>query len=368
VDLDDVMARVRELPMRLQSLRVETRGWTDDHLSMLASERARRLLIRRAMPPETSGRRSQTHLRSWMEFGEHGWDPGFVDLWPQRWREEHEQMSAEGKASRFVSGRDGDSYWHGHGDDVTVTDARRLKTSLGSAWVVGRRWISRPARRDVLGVANGVLGRSVLRVRITPEPGVSLDMGPFYSGDMHEIVVDVSTGMTLAVTSLLNGTAFRHDEVTDFEVDAAIPTALTRAPEDAEEVPAGQGFRSVEEVATRAELLLLAPTWLPPEYSFQTGGVYRRDDIPDTTLVFSRDRHEFVSLYERPASHQPGDDAILWERVERGSRTVLISDRSDQVGERVAHTTLDGTWAIIYATLPAAQLLDIAFSLESVTP
>jgi hypothetical protein len=361
------MTRVRELPTRLRSLRVETHGWTDDDLSTLASERAQRLLVRHSVPrPEVGGRRSETRVRSWMEFGENGWDPdpGFIDLWPQRWREEREQTGGDGEVS--VSGRDGDRYWWDHGDGVKVTDARRLKAGLMSAWVVGRRWVSRPAQRDFLGVADAMLGRSVARVRITPEPGIPLDAGPFYSGDAHEIAVDLATGMTLAVTTYVDDIAFRHHEVVNFEIDASIPAALTEPPADAEEVRPSQGFRTVEEVAAAAQLSLLSPRWLPPEYSFQTGGVYRRDDIPEATLVFSRDRREFVSLYEWPESQQRGDDTIEWERVERGTRTVLISDRSDQAGQRVAHTTLDGTWAIIYATLPAAELLDIAFSLEAV--
>jgi hypothetical protein len=302
-----------------------------------------------------------------MEFGENGWDSGFIDLWPQRWREDLEQTSADGEVSRSISARDGDSYWWDHGDGIKVTDARRLKAGLASSWVVGRRWVSARVKRDLIDVSTSLLGPSVIRIRIAPAPGVRWDPGRFYAGDVHEIIVDVATGMTLAVTSVVDGTVFHHDEVTDFEIDAPVATTLTEVPGDAEAVPASQGFRTVEEVAAAAQLSLLAPTWLPPEYSFQTGGVFVRDDVPEATLVFSRDRREFVSLYEWPESQQRGDDVYEWERVERGPRTVLISDRSDQSGQRVAHTTLDGTWAIIYASVPAPELLDIAFSLEAVT-
>jgi hypothetical protein len=45
---------------------------------------------------------------------------------------------------------------------------------------------------------------------------------------------------------------------------------------------------------------------------------------------------------------------------------VLISDRSDQPGLRVARTAVNGTQATLRASLPAADLLDIAFSLEPV--
>ena len=114
---------------------------------------------------------------------------------------------------------------------------------------------------------------------------------------------------------------------------------------------------------------MLAPTWLPAEYSFQSGGVYVRDDVPQVSLTFSRDRREFVSLFEWPES------LSVWRgrlragmRVERGSRTVLISDLSDRVGERVVEVTLEGTWVNIITTLPATDLLALAFSLERVIP
>ena len=311
-------------------------------------------------------RRSETRVHSWMEFGEDAWDHQFIGLWPQRWREEHEQTSSDGEVSRFVSARDGDSYWREHGEGVTVTDARRLKTGLVSAWVVGRRWVSAPVTRDFLDGSTSVLGRPCVVVRVTPEQGARLDAGRFYAGDSHEITVDVATGLTLAVTSVVEGTAFYHDEVADFEIDAPVAATLTKVPEDAEAVPASQGFRSVEEVAAAAQLALLAPTWLPPGYTFQTGGVFVRDDVPEATLVFSRDRREFVSLYEWPESRSRGEEVYEWERVERGPRTVFISDRSDQSGERVAHTTRHGTWAIIYASIAAPELLSLAFSLEKV--
>ena len=41
-------------------------------------------------------------------------------------------------------------------------------------------------------------------------------------GDAHEIVVDLVTGITLAVTSVMDGIEFHHDEVTDLEIDAPV--------------------------------------------------------------------------------------------------------------------------------------------------
>jgi hypothetical protein len=200
------MARVRELPTWLRSLRVETRGWSIDVLSGWASERARGLIVRR-LPRAGNGpgERSETRVRSWMEFGEHAWEPGFIDLWPLRWRQELQHTGADGSVSRSVSARDGDSYWWDHADGVKVTDARRLRAGLASAWVVGRRWASGPATREVVDRSTSVLGRSCIRVRVTPEPGRRLEAGRLYSGDSHDLIVDTATGMTFAVTSVVDG-------------------------------------------------------------------------------------------------------------------------------------------------------------------
>jgi hypothetical protein len=369
IGLDDVLARVRELPTWLRSLRVETKGWSDHEMHSLASDRARGLLVRRIRrSADAPARRSETRTRSWMEFGDGAWEEGFIGLWPARWREEHEWTSADGKVSRLVSGRDGDAYWWDHGDGAKVTDARRLRPGLASAWVVGRRWARVPAQRDLVDVTTSVLGRSVARIRVTPDRRAKLDAGPLYAGDAHEITVDTANGMTLAVTSFVDGAPFQHHEVTELEVDAAIAPALTEAPRDAEAVPPSQSFRNVQEVAAATQLTLLAPTWLPPGYAFQTGGVHIRDGVPSASVHFSRERKDFVSVYEFPESMPRGDDVYEWERVERGARTVLISDLGDQPGQRVAHTVLNGTMAVIHAALPAADLLELAFSLEVVSP
>jgi hypothetical protein len=53
--------------------------------------------------------------------------------------------------------------------------------------------------------------------------------------------------------------------------------------------------------------------------------------------------------------------------VRRGDRTVSITDVSDALGMRWAITELAGTRAVIHCSLPADELLDLAFSLEVVT-
>jgi hypothetical protein len=366
--LDDVVARVRELPGRLRSLQVETEGWTDFDLSSLASDRARGLLVERIpRSPDAPERRSDMRVRSWMEFGPDGWGERFIEVWPARWREEIERIEPDGSVAQMVSGRDGDSYWTDDGAGVKVFDARQLHAGLVSAWVVGRRWVGERVQREVLDVATSALGRRAIRVRLRSEPAVRWDSGPYFAGDWHEIVVDVATGMTLEINALMDGRVFHHDQVIDLEVDAPVTAELTAVPEGAEARPVSQGFRTVEEVAAEAQLVVLAPGWLPEEYSFQTGSATVRDGIPQVTIIFSRERREFIQLLESPESESLGADVYAWERVDRGPRTVMISDQGDQIGQRVAYITIDGTCAVIYAPLAAAELLDLAFSLEPVT-
>jgi hypothetical protein len=293
-----------------------------------------------------------------MEFGDDGWDHPGIGVWPQRWREEYERTESNGEVFGFVAGRDGDSYWRDHGDGVKVSDARNIKTSLVTGWVPGTLWVRAPARRDLVDVSEAVLGRAAARVRIIPERS-GWAAGPFYAGDEHEIAVDLATGLTLAITSTVDGAVFHRDEVTEFETNPTIASALTATPADAAPVPASQHFESVEEVAAATPLSLLAPRWLPPEDTFQSGGVYLRDGVPEAMLVFSRDRRAFISLYEWPESQaQTLDDEVYeWDHVERESRTVFISDQGDQPGQRVAHTTLDGTWVTIDAPLTGSELL-----------
>jgi hypothetical protein len=243
-----------------------------------------------------------------------------------------------------------------------------MMMSLSSAWVASRRWTSDAMQRDLLDVSSSVLGRSGARIRVTPEPESRQRLRHTFVGDTHEIVVDLATGMTLATTRVIDGAEFQHDEVTDLEIDAPIAPALTEVPPGAETVPVTQGPRTLEEIAAAAGLPLFAPTWLPPEYTFQSGGAHVRNDVPQATLNYSRERREFISLFEWPESQPRGESGYQWERVERGPRSVLISDLSDRVGERVAQSTLDGTWVTITATLPASELLDVAFSLERVSP
>ena len=98
-----MVARARELPTRLRSLRVETRGWTDIDRSSLASERARVLLAyRRPVRADAPIRRDDARVRSWMEFGPDAWTETMIEVWPARWREEHEQhdvSTVTGRAS-----------------------------------------------------------------------------------------------------------------------------------------------------------------------------------------------------------------------------------------------------------------------------
>ena len=130
VDLDDVVARARELPTRLRSLRVEARGWTDIDRSSLASERSRVLLAyRRPVRADAPIRRANARVRSWMEFGPDAWTETIIEVWPARWREEHERTAFRRRRAWFRR-QDGDTYWFDQGDGVKVTDGSKMMMSL----------------------------------------------------------------------------------------------------------------------------------------------------------------------------------------------------------------------------------------------
>ena len=112
-----------------------------------------------------------------------------------------------------------------------------------------------------------MLGRSCARIRVTPEPESKWRLRHVFIGDAHEITVDLATGMTLAATRSIDGAPFQDDEVTVLEIDAPVDLALTETPPGAEAVPVSQGSRTIEEIAEAAELTVLAPTWLPADYS-----------------------------------------------------------------------------------------------------
>jgi hypothetical protein len=362
--LDDVVALVRELPSRLRSIRVETHGWSDVGLSRLASDRVRGLLARQVprSPDAPVGAIERQSVVSWMVFSEGSWNRPMFDVLPERWREELERTSPGGAVRRFVQAHDEDTYWWDQGHGPRATD-RNTQTSLFAAWVVGTRWTTTPAEFEVRG-ASSVMGRSGVRVCITPQPGVRWSAGPFGAGDAHEFVVDLATGMTLSVTSLVDGSPFQHHEVVDFELGADVGPELTAVPAGAEAIPVSRGFRAPEDVATAAQFAVLAPTWLPANFTFQTGSARDDDDVLHASLIFSRDRREFVTLSQQPESQVVGEEVYEWQRVERGPRAVLITDLGDEPGERIAHTTFGGTMAVIYASLPAPDLLELAFSLE----
>jgi len=289
------------------------------------------------------------------------------DVLPVRWREEYEATRPDGSRRRSVHAHDEDTYWWDQGEGVKRTSGAATQSSLANVWVVGTRWTTAPAELEVTGTAT-VLGRSGVQVRIVPTPGVRWPAGAFGTGDDHEFVVDLDTGLMLSVTSFVDGEPFHHREVDDFEINGDIERAVTDAPAEAEDVPISRGFRSPDDVANEAGFALLAPTWLPDEYTFQTGSARDGDDGPHASLIFSRDRREFVTLYQQPVPPTSVDDAYEWQTVERGARVVRITDVGDESGQRIAHTTLGGTLAVIYASLPASDLLDVAFSLEVIEP
>jgi hypothetical protein len=364
--IDDLIARAEALPERLRSLRVSTEGWFDDELTAVASARARKVQARlrpgaHPRPP----RRSSERATSWFVFGgAEAWSQPGIGIWPGRWREELEFEGPTRPTMRRISGRDGDAYWWEHGAETHVTDARRLRSSLASGWVVGRSWTRPNHARQVVGRTTH-LDRAIVRLRVTPEQGAALGPGPLHAGDAHELAIDVATGLTVALTNFVDDQPFQHHEVTELELDPVVAPELTAAPAGAIAVPPSAGNRSIEEIAADTDLAVFRATWLPDGFAYQAGAAYG-GEYPHVSITYARGGREFVSLHASPAEPIP-DDRYEWIMVQRGSRTVAITDVGDTPGERIAHTTLDGTRIVVVSSVPADQLLDIAFSLAVVT-
>ena len=167
------------------------------------------------------------------------------------------------------------------------------------------------------------------------------------------------------MTSVVDGKTFRYEQVTEIELDAEVPHELTAPPPDAEAVPPTGGARDPEDVAARhrarSALTDVAPARLPlPDRQRRRP---RRGAAGDVDLL--EGPREFVQLFE--SQDKPvDDDPYEWERVQHDGRTVFITDAGDANGQRIAHTTVAGTRAVVYATLPPAELLDLAFNLEVV--
>ena len=123
------------------------------------------------------------------------------------------------------------------------------------------------------------------------------------------------------------------------------------------------------DLAVTADLQVLVPTRVPDGFVFDVrGSNVDRRNAASVQVIFTRERREFVNIFEVPASEPLQEGVYEMEEVRRGDRTVSITDVSDAVGMRWATTERARTRAIIHCSLPADELLDLAFSLEVVTP
>jgi hypothetical protein len=221
---------------------------------------------------------------------------------------------------------------------------------------------------DVFG-RDSVIGKDAVRVRLVPDEDARRPAFPFGAGDSHDLVVDAETGVTLALTSFVDGKPFQHHEVTDLELNAVVPDALTAVPPGAEAFVARPPLGGPGDLAATADLQVLSPTWVPEGFMFDARGSHvDRRNPASVQVIFERERREFVTIFEAPASEPLRDGVYDMEEVRRGDRAVAITDVSDAAGMRWATAERAGTRAIIHCSLPANELLDLAFSLEVVTP
>jgi hypothetical protein len=334
-------------------------------LSSVAHDRAWRLVARRLpASAETTGERAESLVRAWLVLSGESWNIPMIGVWPTRWREEF--ASAYDGTAR-VHGRDGRVLWWSE-DDGYRSDDRDVRMSLQSAWVVSTAWTTMRAVLDVFG-RDSVIGKDAVRVRLVPDEDARRPAFPFGAGDSHDLVVDAETGVTLALTSFVDGKPFQHHEVTDLELNAVVPDALTAVPPGAEAFVARPPLGGPGDLAATADLQVLSPTWVPEGFMFDARGSHvDRRNPASVQVIFERERREFVTIFEVPASEPLRDGVYDMEEVRRGDRAVAITDVSDAAGMRWATAERAGTRAIIHCSLPANELLDLAFSLEVVTP
>lgn len=365
--LDDVVAVARGLAGSLQSLYVETEGWAEFPLARVASERHQRLLVTHPtdVPLEPVGRTTR-RVRTWMAFDTDRAEHPFVGVVPLRSREELELTDLGGTTTTSVSATNGVTRWWQHGDRIEQSDGRTSIGSLHSAWVVGRQWLGEDVSVELVEETE-VRDRRCARVRVTTSRQYWAP-GPLTAGDAHLLDIDLETGLTLAITNLLDGEAFEHHEAVTLWLDVAVDAALTDPPQDAVARSPSVSYRDVRDVAAAAKgLALVAPTWLPKGYTFGTAGARGEDDgEAHAVLYYRREGRPTVTIMERPAPAQlPGTrDELTW--IERGDRRVGVSDVSYEPGVRIASAVVAGTLVTLRADLSAAELLDIAFSLQPV--
>jgi hypothetical protein len=364
-DLDDIVARTLTIPERVHSVYVETRGWVDHALSRDAHDRAWRLVARRQpAASDATGARVESSARAWYVLSGESWNMPRIGVWPTRWREEFH--SADDRTAH-VHGRDGRVLWWREGDGYR-SDDRDVRMSLRCAWVVATAWTTARAGLEAIG-RDVVIGKETVRVRMVPDEEAQRPAFPFSAGDVHELAVDAETGATLSLTSFVDGNPFRHQEVVDLELNTVVPDELTAVPVGTEAFVPRPPLRGPGDLAATADLQVVSPAWVPAGFEFDTRGsnVDRRNPAW-VQVIFTRQRREFVNIFEMPASEAVDDSTYTVEEVQRGDRTVSITDASDAVGTRYAIAELAGTRVSIHCSLPADELLDLAFSLEVVAP
>ncbi|MFI5047308.1 MAG: hypothetical protein ACHQIG_09620 [Acidimicrobiia bacterium] len=371
VTLDDVVARVRELPTRLRSLYVETERRTDDAWMQVASNLAHGTLVHGPDPSTQLTRRSSMESRTWMELGHAAWSHKFrvMGVQPARWRNEARFHWADGRVEEIVIGCDGDVGWERDAEGAEFWTSHG--GSLRDWWVLNLLWVDAPVERELLDATSEVLGRTCAQVHIRSRPGRFRMWAPGpYIGGEHVLSIDLAMGMTLAIRSFNEGVEFETHDVVALEIDPAIDPSLTR-------VPAGSRPRAERptyaDESALAEVVdaftLMAPARLPDGYAFHLA---YPDPAPDgkarATIVYTLDRRRPLHVHEHEAAPGRLPDVEGWTRIERGDRTALISDATAAEGTRLAATSVRGTHVFLSGELSADEMLDVAFSLEPVRP
>jgi hypothetical protein len=191
----------------------------------------------------------------------------------------------------------------------------------------------------------------------------------------YEFHIDSERGLLLAIISKRDGQPFEIDEVLEIAYDEKIDDGLfSYSPAVGEQlrepIPVAEHL-TLEAAVARVPFTVLIPTRIPGfgGEQFEVIRLPARPKSPREYLWISYgpcDEFERLWLHEG-ATIGSDHDEYEWERIEKDSREILISDPG-ATGQRKIYLKQEGTHIDIDSDLDRDRLIDLALSLCPVTP
>jgi hypothetical protein len=218
--------------------------------------------------------------------------------------------------------------------------------------------------------------RDCIRVRAVLRPDGRL--WPHWlpkEAEEYEFHIDSERGLLLAIISKRDGQPFEIDEVLEIAYDEKIDDGLfSYSPAVGEQlrepIPVAEHL-TLEAAVARVPFTVLIPTRIPGfgGEQFEVIRLPARPKSPREYLWISYgpcDEFERLWLHEG-ATIGSDHDEYEWERIEKDSREILISDPG-ATGQRKIYLKQEGTHIDIDSDLDRDRLIDLALSLCPVTP